>query len=54
MRSSITGLKEGGAYYFTVRAYRTYEGVTYGGDFTAKGVKVMSTPKVTETKKDSK
>ncbi len=49
-----TGLKEGGAYYFTVRAYRTYEGVTYGGDFTAKGVTVKSTPKTTATKKDSK
>lgn len=49
-----TGLKEGGAYYFTVRAYRTYEGVTYGGDFTAKGVTVKSAPKVTETKKVNK
>ena len=39
-----TGLKEGGAYYFTVRAYRTYEGKTYGGDFAAKGVKIMKTP----------
>ncbi|MBR1422561.1 MAG: right-handed parallel beta-helix repeat-containing protein [Ruminococcus sp.] len=37
-----TGLKQGGQYYFTVRAYRTYEGVTYGGDFTAKGIKAIT------------
>lgn len=37
-----TGLKQGRLYYFTVRAYRTYERVTYGGGFTTKSIKAIT------------
>lgn len=35
-----TGLTKGKTYYFTVKAYRTVNGKTYNGRYTAKSVKV--------------
>ncbi len=35
-----TGLKSGSAGYFTVRAFRTYEGVSHGSAFDTKSIKI--------------
>lgn len=35
-----TGLTKGKTYYFTVKAYRTVNGTTYNGSYTAKSVKI--------------
>lgn len=35
-----SGLKSGSTGYFTVRAFRTYEGVTYGSTFVTKNVRI--------------
>ena len=35
-----TGLTTGKTYYFTVKAYKTYNGKTYNASFTTKSVKV--------------
>ena len=35
-----TGLTSGKTYYFTVKAYKTYNGATYNASFTTKSVKV--------------
>lgn len=35
-----TGLAKGKTYYFTVKAYRTYNGKTYNGSYTTKSVKI--------------
>lgn len=35
-----TSLTKGKTYYFTVKAYRTYNGKTYNGSFTTKSVKI--------------
>ena len=35
-----SGLTSGKTYYFTVKAYKTYNGTTYNGSFTTKSVTV--------------
>ena len=37
---SKTGLSKGKTYYFTVKAYKNYNGVTYNGAYTEKSVKI--------------
>ena len=46
-----TGLKEGATCYFTVKAFRNYEGTILGGAFDTKSVKIKAAAKKTAATK---